>query len=316
MTPLNLVEAYPNTSEVTAKWAFERYERIRHTLPTANFPKTSTRVTGLTDLANHFDVFLLDAFGVLNIGQTAIKTATAAVHALQSAGKIVMVLTNGASLPATESQVKFEQLGFNFALEHIVASRDALSHGFTQSFTQTQDVSLWGVMARPDSQLHTLPIDSVTLGEDAALYDKVSGFILLGASYWTEHQQHLLIQSLCQNPRPVWVGNPDLVAPNEHYFSLEPGYFAHQLSHISGVTLHFFGKPFSNIYELACARLENTPKHRILMVGDTLHTDILGGAAYGVKTALVTGHGLFAKQDVTPYINQSSIVPDYIMASP
>jgi glycerol 3-phosphatase-2 len=51
-------------------------------------------------------------------------------------------------------------------------------------------------------------------------------------------------------------------------------------------------------------------------VGDTLHTDILGGAAYGVKTALVTGHGLFANQNVPPYIAQSGIVPDYIMVSP
>jgi ribonucleotide monophosphatase NagD (HAD superfamily) len=52
------------------------------------------------------------------------------------------------------------------------------------------------------------------------------------------------------------------------------------------------------------------------MVGDTLHTDILGGAAYGVKTALVTGHGLFANHNVTPYIAKSGIVPDYIMVSP
>jgi len=309
-----MIEAYPKTHEVTAQWAFERYEAIRHTLPSGSFPKISARVGGLADLAKQFDVFLLDAFGVLNVGQSAIKTAPAAVHALQSAGKKVMVLTNGASLPATESQIKFEKMGFNFALENIIASRDALSQALTHP--QTQDAALWGVMARPDSQLHTLSIHSVTLGEDAALFDKVSGFILLGASYWSEHQQHLLIQSLCQNPRPVWVGNPDLVAPNEHHFSLEPGYFAHQLSHITGVTLHFFGKPFSNIYELACGRLEHTPKHRILMVGDTLHTDILGGAAYGVKTALVTGHGLFAKEDVTPYINQSGIVPDYMMISP
>ena len=315
-----MIEAYPKTHEVTAQWAFERYEAIRHTLPTANFPKTSTRVGGLADLAQQFDVFLLDAFGVLNVGQTAITTAPSAVRALQTAGKNVMVLTNGASLPATESQIKLEKLGFNFALENIIASRDALLRGLAQPHAQAQaqaqDAALWGVMARPDSQLHTLPIHSVTLGEDAALFDKVSGFILLGASYWSEHQQHLLIHSLCQNPRPVWVGNPDLVAPNEHYLSLEPGYFAHQLSHITGVTLHFFGKPFSNIYELACARLEHTPKHRILMVGDTLHTDILGGAAYGVKTALVTGHGLFAKENVIPYINQSGIVPDYMMISP
>ena len=112
------------------------------------------------------------------------------------------------------------------------------------------------------------------------------------------------------------MGNPDWVAPNEQRLSVEPGYFAHQLSPINGVTLHCFGKPFSNIYQLAWAGLESIPKQRILMVGDTLHTDILGGAAHGVKTALVTDHGLFAKHDVSPYITQSGIVPDYIMASP
>lgn len=311
-----MIETYPNTDEVTAKWAFERYQAIRHTLPAANFPATSTQVGGLTDLANHFDVFLLDAFGVLNVGKSAVKNAPEAVQALQLAGKKVIVLTNGASLPVKEAQIKFKNLGFNFTLEDIVASRDALCHGLTHRFTQKQCPTLWGVMARPDSQLHTLPVDGVMLGEDASLFDKVNGFILLGASFWTQNQQRLLMQSLHHNPRPVWVGNPDLVAPNEDHFSLEPGYFAHQLSHIGGVTLHFFGKPFSAIYELACARLKHPPKQRILMVGDTLHTDILGGAAYGVKTALVTGHGLFANLDVAPYIAQSGIIPDYIMVSP
>lgn len=310
------METFPKPSEVTSQWAFDRYEAIRQTLPIAAFPKTSTWVSGLAALANDFDVFLLDAFGVLNVGQTAIKTAPEAVAALQAAGKKVMVLTNGASLPATEAQINLQNLGFKFALNDIVASRDALCQGFTKSFPGTSNTALWGVMARPDSQLLTLPIPSVALGNNRELFDKVSGFILLGASHWAQHQQRLLMQSLSQNPRPVWVGNPDLVAPREYDFSLEPGYFAHQLSSISGVTLHFFGKPFSNIYQLACADLNSISKQRILMVGDTLHTDILGGAAYGVKTALVTGHGLFATQDVAPYIKQSGIVPDYIMVSP
>jgi HAD superfamily hydrolase (TIGR01450 family) len=310
------MKSYPDTNKITAKWAFEHYEAIRYTLPTASFPKASIWVDCLSDLTKDFDVFLLDAFGVLNVGQTAIKSAPKAVEALQAAGKKVMVLTNGASLPATEAQIKLQDLGFTFALDHIIASRDALCHELEQSFSHVNNTALWGVMARPDSQVHILPVNCITLGNDLESFDKVSGFILLGASYWTTHQQQLLIQSLCQNPRPVWVGNPDLVAPRESDFSLEPGYFAHQLSSITGVTLHFFGKPFSNIYQLACARLDSTPKQRILMVGDTLHTDILGGAAYGVKTALVTGHGLFANQNVIPYIAQSGIVPDYIMVSP
>lgn len=310
------MQTHSPTDHINAQWAFERYELIRHTLPNANFPKTSRWVGGLMALAPHFDIFLLDAFGVLNVGQTAIKSAPKAVAALQAAGKRVMVLTNGASHTAAEAQIKFQTLGFNFSLDNIVASRDALCEALTESFPESQDLPMWGMMALPGAQLVKVPINIKVLGHRIDLFNQVSGFILLSAASWSPQQQRLLIQSLRQNPRPVWVGNPDLVAPREEDLSLEPGYFAHQLSQIPGVSLRFFGKPFANIYQLAFARLKTISKQRVLMVGDTLHTDILGGAAYGLQTALVTGHGVFAQQDVRPYVRQSGIIPDYIMRSP
>jgi len=55
-----------------------------------------------------------------------------------------------------------------------------------------------------------------------------------------------------------------------------------------------------------------TPE-RLAMVGDTLHTDVLGGAAAGCRSVLVTGHGLFAGMAVAPLIAQSGLVPDFIV---
>ncbi len=136
------MQSYPDTSQINAQWAFEHYQLIRHTLPTAQFPKTSRWVEGLSVLTPHFDVFLLDAFGVLNVGQTAIKSAPQAVHSLQTASKRVMVLTNGASLTTSEAQIKFQKLGFNFALNNIVTSRDALCAQLTRSFSQAQNAPL------------------------------------------------------------------------------------------------------------------------------------------------------------------------------
>ncbi len=52
---------------------------------------------------------------------------------------------------------------------------------------------------------------------------------------------------------------------------------------------------------------------RVAMVGDTLHTDVLGGRAAGIGSVLVTGHGLFAGRDTAPYITRSGIVPDVIV---
>ena len=67
--------------------------------------------------------------------------------------------------------------------------------------------------------------------------------------------------------------------------------------------------------ELAFERLGDVPRERVLMVGDSLHTDVLGGAAAGVHTALVTSFGLFRTCDVQDLIRRSGIVPYHVVAS-
>jgi ribonucleotide monophosphatase NagD (HAD superfamily) len=48
------------------------------------------------------------------------------------------------------------------------------------------------------------------------------------------------------------------------------------------------------------------------MVGDTLHTDILGGQAAGMKTMLITAEGALQGMDIPDCIAQSGIAPDFI----
>ena len=52
------------------------------------------------------------------------------------------------------------------------------------------------------------------------------------------------------------------------------------------------------------------------MVGDSLHTDILGARAAGVASALVAGYGFFAGQDVASAIEKAGITPDIIVERP
>jgi len=96
--------------------------------------------------------------------------------------------------------------------------------------------------------------------------------------------------------------------------SREPGWFAHKLADATGIEPVFFGKPFPDIFEMSRTRFERpTPPERVLMVGDTLHTDILGGHQAGFATALVTGYGSLTNLDVTNAIRRSAIVPDFII---
>jgi ribonucleotide monophosphatase NagD (HAD superfamily) len=55
-------------------------------------------------------------------------------------------------------------------------------------------------------------------------------------------------------------------------------------------------------------------KKDILMVGDTLHTDILGGNKFGVSTALVLS-GNTEADNAEQQINSTGIIPDYICNS-
>ncbi len=152
------------------------------------------------------------------------------------------------------------------------------------------------------------------LQDDPEAYERADGFLLVGSEGWSENRQARLEQALRDRPRPVLVGNPDLVAPREDGLSLEPGHFAHRLTDATGVAPEFLGKPFPAIYELALSRLPVRPEpQRVLMVGDTLHTDILGADGMGFASVLVTGYGSLGT-DVARAVAAAGIAPDFVTA--
>ena len=297
-----------SSSKPTAADAVARYQEIRPRLPEAGFPETSIRRENLAALCDDIDCFVLDGFGVLNIGDDTVPGAVDRVNQLRAMGKQVRVLTNGATFPATTTRAKYQKWGMEFDAAEVISSRDALAVALSG-----QKNLRWGFSALPTSQLETLVPKAVLLTEDAAVYDRCDGFVLLGVGAWTPERQALLETSLANNRRPVLVGNPDLVAPHPGRLSQEPGWFAHKLEDENLANPEYYGKPFDNAFELVRDTLDGIKPERIAMVGDTLHTDILGGAQAGWKTVLITDHGLLKGMDVEKAIEESGIRPDYIL---
>ena len=287
---------------------FEQYEAVRHRLPAAGAGGACAPADTLADIAGLYDTFLLDAFGVLNVGESAIPGAPERIAALQAAGKRVLVVSNAAGFPHAALMRKYARLGFDFAPEDVITSRKALLAALDG------DTRRWGVMANPDlgrADLEALDFDF--LSDDPATYDAVEGFLLIGSAIWTEDRQRLLETSLRRHPRPVHIGNPDIAAPREGGPSREPGYWAHRLADATGVEPVFHGKPYRGIYDLAFARLEPRQCARAVMVGDSLHTDILGGQVAGTASALILSHGLLRDTDATAAIAASGIRPDHVL---
>ena len=248
------------------------------------------------------DGFILDAFGVLNRGDTVIPGAVERIGQMRAAGKKVVVLTNGALLTPTETRAKFARWGFDFAPHEIVSSRALVADAVA-----TLDGPL-AAIGPAGMSLGDLPATLRPL--TPALLNDARGFVFLDAKGWTSQAQEALVEALRRNPRPVICANPDIVAPRDHGMTWEPGHYAHDLP----VPVTFLGKPFSAAHDAALAALA-LPPARVAMVGDTLHTDVLGGAAAGCLTVLVKDHGFLTGHDPAPFIEASGIRPDVILST-
>lgn len=291
-----------------AETAVARYIEIASRLPQARTPSASLHRANLAELVDDFDCFVLDGFGVLNVGARPVPGAAERVDQLRSRGCTVRVLTNGASFPTSKTCEKYAGWGIDFERADVISSRDALAE-----YLAGDPDRLWGMAALPGSEIERLSPNAVLLGDDDADYARVDGFVLLGTGGWNDDRQERLRGALHARRRPVLVGNPDLVAPHEVGLSREPGLYAHALADADVCTPRFFGKPFGNAFELVRRTVEGIDPSRIAMVGDTLHTDILGGAAAGWKTVLVVNHGLMKTLDVEVAIKTSGIRPDFIV---
>ena len=160
-------------------------------------------------------------------------------------------------------------------------------------------------------------------GKTEDFWRKAGAFALLGVIDWTDKDQASFEAALTARPRPVFVANPDVAAPQTGYFSPEPGYWmaramqAAQMP-VHGGAVHWYGKPYRPAFDLALDRLNklagrHLDRRRVAMVGDSLHTDILGGGAAGLQSVLITGAGLFRDGGADRFIVATGIQPDWIV---
>ena len=295
---------------VDAQWAFQRYEAVRARLPAPGRAGEAQPRADLGELSDRFDAFVFDSFGVLNVGGMPIEGAARRIADLRARGKRLFVLTNAARDRLAGLPDKYAGLGFDFSAREIVSSREVLG-----AHLQIEDeAGPWWVVAPQSSCIAELGVSVRHAEQNSAPSPDSKGVILLSAVTMTDALMQTLRDVLSDRPMRLLVGNPDLVAPRETGFSLEPGAYAHQLADEVGAKPEFFGKPFANAFQAVLSRLAGTvPPDRIAMVGDTLHTDILGGSAAGMGTVLVTRHGVLKDLDLAACMAQSKIFPDYVV---
>ena len=289
------------------------YHSQRHCWPTpvpGRQARAPRAVPDLRAILDEADAVLTDAFGVLNVGESALPGAPEALQAVRKRGCALRVVSNAASMPKAALVARYRAMGFDgFTEAEFITSRDVALQAMADAPAHWR----WVIIAPAQADLSDLPIAHGRRW-DGALHDGDDAVLFLAAWGWQASDQLALEAGLRASPRPVWVANPDLISPWGDGWRPEPGGWCAGLEERTGATVQRFGKPLGAIFERALASLPGAvDRARVWMLGDTLHTDILGAQAAGLRTAWITGAGASTGLDVERAVACTGIVPDAVM---
>ncbi|GAB4004939.1 TIGR01459 family HAD-type hydrolase [Spirosoma sp. KCTC 42546] len=270
-------------------------------------------------VAENYKVIFFDAFGVLKNSEGLLPGIEKTFDWLRETGRDYYVLTNDASRGPHELAESYYRQGF-YAInpERIISSGmlareylDLKVHNGTVAYLGTEKSAHY----LETTGLKTLPISQVDLKDVA----DINALVLLddeGFDWNTDLTK--TVNLLRKRNIPVIVANTDNTYPvSKTRIAIAIGAIAKMIENIVGKQFIRFGKPDAQLFMFAYERLENAAhisKRDILMVGDTLRTDILGGNKFGLDTALVLT-GNTQPQDAEVLIRSTGIIPTYVCKS-
>ncbi|UUX50083.1 HAD hydrolase-like protein [Nisaea acidiphila] len=297
MEPLSFEEAWAGY----LKWA--------HRLPPAPPPVEPRRISGIAEIIGDFDAVILDNFGVLSLGPPVIPAGPPAYAAIRDVGAKIRVISNDGSKTLSAMLESHRRRGYHFDDDEIYAGLSLLG-----DMARDTGDGIWAAIGLDPLPLPPGPLQARTWTAGGIEIDDAAGLLLMDCGEFRRQAFLPVIESFRERPRPVVVCNPDVTAPYSEEMSLEPGYLAHWLADETGIEPLFLGKPFPDIYRHALRDLAQILPERILCVGDTLHTDVLGGRNLGMKTLLVET-GFTRGRDPLALAEECGIWPDFIASS-
>jgi len=271
------------------------------------------------NIAVKYKAVFLDAYGVLKNYKGLIAGVPDTIDFLRSKGIALRILTNDASRSQEQQAEGFCKLGLTgFEPSEIITS-GMMAKMFLQQKILSGKIAYLGT---ENSAYYILQsgLEHIAVRDiDLEHVDDISAFVFLDDEGFDWNIDiNKTVNLLRHKNIPIVVANSDKLYPvSRNHVSVATGGIAKLVESMLHKKFIHFGKPDSQMFMYAFAELNRTGdfnRHEILMVGDTLHTDILGGNKFGVKTTLVLS-GNTSAEDADLEINSSGIIPDYICRS-
>ena len=254
-------------------------------------PKT----TPFHEIIPKYDAFFIDIWGVVHDGAKPYPGVVDALNHLIATKKVIFL--SNAPRPADVILTALQKYGINASTDGILTSGDVVRRDLQRDL----DKKIYHIGA--DKNQDILRDINVNIVNDV----KEAELVLLSA-YLDDPEKddkfdHLLKEAASLN-LPLICANPDTYVPHGAHVRRCAGIFAARYEAMGGKVV-YYGKPHANIFEAAVERC-GLPKHKILMIGDTLDTDVLGASRFGIDVAMtLTGNGaksydLLGDSEVSP----------------
>ncbi len=277
-------------------------------------------IESFAEVAQRYQVFFFDAFGVIKNSQGLIPNINDTFTYLQEQQKQFYILTNDASRSPQQLAESYWRMGLmDITPDNIISSgmlaREYLelkvNHG-TVAYLGTEDSAHYIETA----DLKTLSIKDLT---SSNMTDITALVMLDDEGFDWNNDLNKAINLLRRRNIPVIVANTDITYPtSKTEVAIAIGGVADMLENVVGKQFIRFGKPdaqmFMFAYERVIAQNPSIGKKDIVMIGDTLRTDIAGGNKFGLDTVLVLT-GNIPAEDAEIRIRSTGIIPTYVCES-
>jgi HAD superfamily hydrolase (TIGR01459 family) len=250
---------------------------------------------GLRDVADRYDAYIVDVWGVLYDGGTlAYPGVIDCLERLHGRGTRIVVLSNSPRR-ADIVQARLDSIGIDRHLySHLVTSgEETWRHLSTRPDPWYQALGLKGFDTGPSRFSGVVDGTEFSVVPDIEAADFVLNTGPDGLDDKVELYEPVL-QSAIRRKLPMICANPDLEVVMDGRLTLCAGGIAQRYIALGG-DVRYHGKPHSEIYERCFELLSGIPHARIAALGDGLMTDIPGARKAGIDAILVAA-GLPSEQ--------------------
>jgi HAD superfamily hydrolase (TIGR01450 family) len=268
------------------------------------------------DVVKNFKAVFLDSYGVLKNHQGLIRDVQNAIDFIRDTGLELRVLTNDASRSQEQQVEVFENIGLKGIKQEEIITSGMLARQFLELKIKSGKIAYLGTenSARYFLQfgLEAVPVAEIDMNDA----DDISAFVFLDDEGFDWNRDiNKTINILRRKNLPVIVANSDKYYPiSNQDVAIAIGGISRLVESVLNQKFIRFGKPDSQMFMYAFEHINRNKKFDksdVLMVGDTLHTDILGGNKFGLKTLLVLT-GNTPSSSVNLKIKATGIIPDYV----